>query len=198
MSTVDDRHVPDGAGVPRAVTEGLFWSWVVNDLEELVTMGPWSRRHAAELARRVPGGGPAWLRDGLTERHVRVAIGTMGVLVWSLARRGTATGGRSRLFRAALLAYGAHGVTHLLNSVTWRGYTPGVLTAPTAVIPYSWWALRRLRRAGLLRVDAPTVALAAVGLPASMFGIHAGTARLLAGLERRRSGAGDARTDGAR
>ena len=179
----------DEGPLPPAVTGVLFWAWVVNDLEELVTMGAWSRRHGAEVARRLPISAPAWVREGMSETHVRVAISVMGVLVWSLAERGRVTGGRSRLFQAGLLAFGAHGFTHLGNSISWRGYTPGVLTAPTVVIPCSWYAMRELHRRGLLRLDAPTCALAAVGLPASMVGIHAGTARALAlgrsGLARR-------------
>lgn len=143
-------------------------------------MGPWSRRHGAQLARRLPVPAPVWLREGMSETHVRVSIAVMGVLVWSLAERGRITGGRSRLFQAGLLAFGAHGFTHLASTVAWRGYTPGVLTAPTVVIPCSWYAVRELRSRGLLRLDAPTIALAAAGLPASVFGIHSLTAGLLA------------------
>lgn len=175
-----DRSNPAEVQEPcRAVTDGLFWSWVVNDLEELVTMGRWSRDNLEGLSRRLPFPLPSWLRQGLSARHVGVAITAMGLLVWSLSRHGTRTQGRSRLFQAALLAYGAHGVTHLLNSAAWRGYTPGVWTAPTAVLPYSIWAVRRLHRAGVLRLDLLTIGLAAIGLPASMFGIHALTAWLL-------------------
>lgn len=51
-----------GQGVPVEATRGLFWAWVANDLEELTTMGPWSRRHGSELASRLagrlPGGAP--------------------------------------------------------------------------------------------------------------------------------------------
>ncbi|MFT4217883.1 MAG: hypothetical protein QM619_11980 [Micropruina sp.] len=91
------------------VTEGLFWSWLINDIEELITMGSWSRANADELSRRVPFPLPPWLRDGFSERHAQVSIAMMGLLIWTLGRRGTSTQGRSRLFQAALLGYGVHG-----------------------------------------------------------------------------------------
>lgn len=53
-------------------SKGLFWAWVINDVEELVTMGPWSRRHGADLARRVPVPVPEWVSQGMSEQHVRV------------------------------------------------------------------------------------------------------------------------------
>lgn len=146
-------------------------------------MGPWSRRHgsglASRLSGRLPVGAPRWVSGGLSERHVRVSISTMGCLMVALAERGRATGGRSRLFQAGLLGFGAHGFTHLLDSIAWRGYTPGVITAPTVVIPFSAWAVRELMSHGALRFDAGTVATAVVGLPVVILGIHGVTARIL-------------------
>ncbi|WP_316668491.1 HXXEE domain-containing protein [uncultured Propionibacterium sp.] len=164
-------------------TRGLFWAWVANDLEELITMGPWSRRHgselASELAGRLPVRAPRWVGGGLSEKHVRVSISVMGCLMLALAERGRATEGSSRLFQAGLLGFGIHGFTHLLNSAAWRGYTPGVATAPTVVIPFSAWAVRELARHGVLRLDGRTVATALVGLPITILGIHGLTARLV-------------------
>lgn len=172
-----------GQGVPVEATRGLFWAWVANDLEELTTMGPWSRRHGSELASRLagrlPGGAPRRVSGGLSERHVRVSISIMGCLMLALAERGRATGGRSRLYQVGLLGFGAHGFTHLLNSAVWRGYTPGVATAPTVVIPFSAWAVRELARNGVLRLDGRTITTALVGLPVTILGIHGLTARLV-------------------
>lgn len=178
-------NIPDSM-VPEWVTRGLFWAWVVNDAEELVTMGPWSREHGAELARRSPLPLPEWVPEGMSETHVRVAIWIMGGTIYALSARGAATGGRSRLFQAALLGFGAHGFSHMTNSLSWRGYTPGVLTAPTVVIPYSALAMRRLAHEGVLRVDRGTVAMAAIGAPGLMFAIHDLTHRLLRSSRRRR------------
>ena len=41
-----------------------------------------------------------------------------------------------------------------------RGYTPGVATSPTVVLPVWWWARSRLRRAGVPdRSSLPRAAL---------------------------------------
>lgn len=169
---------------PKWVSRGLFWAWVLNDLEELFTMGPWSREHAPEMAKRVPVRLPEWAAGGVSETHVRVAITIMGGVMYAFAARGDATGGRSRLYQAALLGFGAHGFSHLTNSLSWRGYTPGVATAPTVVIPFSALAMHRLAKDGVLSLDRVTVGLGIVGPPAVMFGIHALTHRVLKAVER--------------
>lgn len=177
------REVPVEDELSDLATRGLFWAWAANDLEELITMGPWSRRHGSELASklagRLPHSAPRWVDGGLSEKHVRVSISIVGCLMLALAERGRATEGSSRLFQAGLLGFGVHGFTHLLNSAAWRGYTPGVATAPTIVIPFSAWAIRELARHGVLRLDGRTVAAALVGLPVTILGIHGLTARLV-------------------
>jgi hypothetical protein len=69
-----------------------------------------------------------------------------------------------------LAAFTAHGATHLLQAAVLRGYTPGVVTVPLVIAPYSVWAWRALRRSGLrvaagtLRRDLALGAPVAVGL----------------------------------
>ena len=46
-----------GQGVPVEATRGLFWAWVANDLEELITMGPWSRADSQGDCRAGPPDG---------------------------------------------------------------------------------------------------------------------------------------------
>ncbi|ORV08573.1 HXXEE domain-containing protein [Mycobacterium celatum] len=60
--------------------------------------------------------------------------------------------------QATLLGFGVHGVGHLALTAANRGYTPGVVTAPTVVIPFSLWACQSLARAGVRRHDAPDLA----------------------------------------
>ncbi|MFG2782544.1 HXXEE domain-containing protein [Streptomyces prunicolor] len=65
-------------------------------------------------------------------------------------------------------------------AVAVRGYTPGVVTSPLAVIPFTLWARGRLRRAGVLRPTRPRdvaegLALAAV----ATVGTHAVARQLL-------------------
>ncbi|AXX31028.1 putative integral membrane protein [Actinosynnema pretiosum subsp. pretiosum] len=121
--------------IGKSVTWGLLAAWVAHDLEELATTSPWSRAH-----RAVPTVGRV---------ESAVAIGAVGVVMAVAAAEGARTGGRSRLFQAALAGFGLHAVTHVAASAVFRGYTPGVLTAPTVVAPFALWAWRRLRREGV-------------------------------------------------
>ncbi|MFE2147875.1 HXXEE domain-containing protein, partial [Streptomyces sp. NPDC059456] len=61
------------------------------------------------------------------------------------------TGGRSAFYQAALNGFGLHGLVHLGQAAATRGYTPGVVTSPLLVVPFTLWARGRLRRAGVLR-----------------------------------------------
>ncbi|GAA2670301.1 MULTISPECIES: HXXEE domain-containing protein [Actinosynnema] len=123
--------------ITKSVTWGLLAAWVAHDLEELATMSSWSREH------------PAVPTVGRVESAV--AIGAVGLVMAAAAADGARTGGRSRLFQAALTGFGLHAVTHVGASAVFRGYAPGVLTAPTVVAPYALWAWRRLRREGVWR-----------------------------------------------
>lgn len=154
----------------KAVTWGLFLAWLANDTEEWFTMAPWSQKNATGTGKRPPG--PAWLRKPVTSTQSRVAISLMGALVLAASARGAATGGRSSFFQSTLVGFGAHGFGHLALSAAHRGYTPGVATAPTVVIPFSLWAWRELGRQGVRRNDARTWLSAAVLLPASLAAVH--------------------------
>ncbi|MEZ5089787.1 MAG: HXXEE domain-containing protein [Micropruina sp.] len=160
------------------VSLALFAAWAVHDAEELVTMSRNSRRVLARLPRWMPI--PDDLRArGLSQAHVDLSLALMAASIAAASMLGVRSGGRSVLFRGALLAFGAHGFTHLAGSVVTRGYTTGVLTAPTVVIPYWLWAWRVLRRNGIRDDDGPASAAAVANL-ALLFGIHA-VARLILG-----------------
>ena len=163
----------------KTVTWGLFLAWLAHDTEEWLTMARWSKENAAQQGGR-PLPGPPWLRQEISQARVRTAISLMGLVVLAAAARGAETGGESPFFQSALVGFGAHGAGHLALSAAHHGYTPGVLTAPTVVIPYSLWAWRQLGKA-----DAPRNATRAwlgsiLLLPASLAAAHAG-ARLLTG-----------------
>jgi hypothetical protein len=106
-----------------------------------------------------------------------VAVGLMGVLIAAAAADGARTGGRSGLYQAALAGFGAHAAGHVAASVVTGGYTPGVLTAPTVVAPFAWWARRALRSAGVEPAPVTPATLALV--PLSIGAAHAGAAALL-------------------
>lgn len=166
----------DGGAVPAAVSWGLFAAWAVNDVEELLTMAPWSRAAVPRLRARFPRV-PArvWSRMELTQPHVNTAIGLMALLMAAAAADGARTQGQSAFFRTVLAGFGLHGVVHMAQTAAYRGYTPGVATSPTIVIPYSVWALTRLRRAGLPPASS-TLGLAL--FPLVTGGVHALARRL--------------------
>jgi hypothetical protein len=132
----------------QLATTGLFAAWLVHDLEELATMSGTSRVLMAQLPDRVPA--PASLRDhGLTNRHIAVGVATVGMIVATAAVRGYRTHGHSTFYQNALLGFGLHGFGHIGISVLTHGYTSGVATSPTIVIPFWLWATQVLNQAGV-------------------------------------------------
>ncbi len=167
--------------VGKSVTLGLFAAWLAHDMEEWFTIGPWSRDHARPDRGWVRWTGLRWLRTGVSDAEVHLGITLVGVLVAAAATVGVGTGGRSRFFQGVLAAFGLHGFGHLALSAAFQGYTPGVATSPTIVIPYSLWALRALGRAGVRRSAARSIVdagIAAILLPVVVARIHAITATL--------------------
>ncbi|MFG2559593.1 HXXEE domain-containing protein [Streptomyces sp. NPDC048496] len=91
---------------------------------------------------------------------------------------GARSGGRSPFFRTVLVGFGLHGIVHMAQALAYRGYTPGVATAPTVVIPYSLWAVRRLKAAGIESGGVGAAAATLAFLPVAVAGAH-GLARRL-------------------
>jgi len=170
-----------GEKVSGGVTWGLLAAWAANDLEEIATMAGWLRMARPTLRKRLPWvPDRMWQRADLSQREVNTAIGLMGAVVAAAAADGARTGGRSPFFGAVLVGFGLHGVVHLAQSAAYGGYTPGVATSPTVVIPYSLWALHRLRAAGVPAGGGRALAAGAAFLPVAVVGVHA-AARVLAG-----------------
>lgn len=141
--------------VSRKVTWGLLAAWMVHDAEELLTMAKWTQKHLPE-------------RFAQSQAHVNVSIGLMGGVIAAASAAGAATEGRNGFFRAALAGFGLHGVVHLAQAAAMRRYTPGVVTAPLVVIPYSVWAWRQLERTDAKKSSLWGLAL----LPAALAGVH--------------------------
>jgi hypothetical protein len=159
---------------------GLFAAWVCHDLEELFTERETSRAVAARMPDWVPI--PDDVRqNGLSQRHVNLAISLMGAYVAGASAVGIRSRGRSRLFRRALLAFGLHGFGHVGATAALRQYTSGVATSPTIVIPYWLWARRALAREGLSDRDGTARWAAASFLLIPV--VHVFTRRLLNTLE---------------
>jgi hypothetical protein len=132
--------------IPLA-TAGLFFAWMVHDLEELATMTETSRTLLQQLPDWTPV--PASIRQhGLTARYLATGIATIGLIVGAAAVRGYRTQGRSAFYQNTLLAFGLHGLGHIAASLLTRDYTSGVATAPMVIL-FWLWATRALQQAGV-------------------------------------------------
>jgi len=176
-SMSDDGRMPKQPGIrpnqkmlrARLLVAMTFpLAFLAHDLEEVLTAGHWQRTGAAALRRRFPRA-PERLIDVAvpSPRQMTIAVGMVGLGVLSAtgtalidlasAREQAASGapaatrpaGEMRLFRVALAAFTTHGITHLASSAGLRSYTPGVVTVPLVIAPYSLWAWRTLRASGL-------------------------------------------------
>ena len=144
-------HPSGGRRLRRAVALSFPVAFALHDLEELLTAGQWGRTAPARIRRRFPRA-PERLVEmaAVTTPQMAVAVGVVGVGV--AVTTGSALrdlDGELGLLSASLAAYTAHGVTHLAQSALLRSYTPGVATVPLVIAPYSVWAWRALRRAGV-------------------------------------------------
>ncbi|GHI09942.1 membrane protein [Streptomyces cellostaticus] len=144
-----------------SVTLGLLAAWAVHDAEEVVMVPRWVRARVPELRKRFPRVPErAWRQlEAVDGREFTTAVGAMAVVVAAAAAEGHRTGGRSAVYRTALNAFGLHGVVHLAQAAAFRGYTPGSVTTPLVVLPFTLWARGRLRRAGVLGPTRPRDAL---------------------------------------
>ncbi|MFE3250785.1 HXXEE domain-containing protein [Streptomyces sp. NPDC059209] len=142
-----------GERVGPAVTLGLLAAWVLHDAEELATGPRWIRENLPALRERFPGvPEPVWsAMEAVEPREFAVAVGVMAGFVGSAAVAGHRTGGRSGFYQGALDGFGLHGLVHLAQAAAVRGYTPGSVTSPLVVVPFTLWARGRLRRAGVLK-----------------------------------------------
>jgi hypothetical protein len=173
--------------VEGAVTLGLLAAWALHDLEELATVPGWWRRNLPSLRERYPAVPEAvWRRAGAVDgREFPVAVGAMAAVVASASVAGALTGGRSAAYQTALGAFGLHGLVHLAQAGLVRGYTPGSATSPLIVVPFTLWARRRLRRAGVLRATRPRDLAVGLGLAGAATVAAHGVARRLTSDSRR-------------
>ncbi|TDT30181.1 uncharacterized protein with HXXEE motif [Streptomyces sp. BK208] len=169
--------------IEGAVTLGLLAAWALHDLEELATVPGWWRRHLPALRERYPAVPEAvWRRAGSVDgREFAMAVGAMAAVVAAASAAGRLTGGRSAAYQTALNAFGLHGLVHLAQAGLVRGYTPGSVTSPLVVVPFTLWARRRLRRAGVLRATRPRDLAVALGFAGAATFVAHGAARRLTG-----------------
>jgi hypothetical protein len=156
------------------LTWGLFAAWAVHDAEEWLTIGRWSARRAA--MQRQGRRGPRLPQ--ISDARMRTGIAVLAPIVAATALHGARTGGRSRLFQAAVAGFGLHGFGHLAASAAMRGYTPGVATAPIVVIPFGAWAWHRRGREGIRRPAVATARDGIVAVAAALVLGHGGAAAI--------------------
>ncbi|MFI8960541.1 HXXEE domain-containing protein [Streptomyces sp. NPDC053493] len=140
-------------GINTAVTYGLFAAWAVHDTEEVLYGPRWIRENLPGLRERFPDVPEAvWKAAGsVDDREFRAAVGVMALIVGAAAGAGQRSGGRSAFYQGALNGFGLHGLVHLAQAAAVRRVTPGSVTSPLVVVPFTLWARGRLRRAGVLR-----------------------------------------------
>lgn len=165
------RKQPGGSGMGEwAVSVGLFAAWLLNDIEELVTMRADSAATFASAPQWLPI--PADLRrQGVSQAHVELAITLMGAFIAAAAADGVRTGARSRFFRTVFTGFGAHGIGHLVTAARARRWTTGSRTAVVVVLPYWWWGHEHLRRAGISSTEGVSWPLVSAA-PVLMAGVH--------------------------
>ncbi|MFF0436865.1 HXXEE domain-containing protein [Streptomyces sp. NPDC004327] len=173
------------------VTYGLFAAWALHDAEE-VAFGPrWMRENLPRLRERFPAVPErVWQALGsVDDREFRAAVAVMAVIVGSAAVAGGRSGGRSAFYQAALNGFGLHGLVHLAQAAAVRGVTPGSVTSPLLVIPFTLWARGRLRKAGVLRTVRARDAVAGLAVAAGATALsHAVAQRVTRPRTGRRSG----------
>ncbi|NLE78596.1 MAG: HXXEE domain-containing protein [Rhodococcus sp.] len=145
----------------RLAIWGLLGTWALHDLEEWFTVAPF----VYDRMRRA-GVTPPAMRT--LEVHERTAIVVMALVVGAATWRGHRTNGESPFFRSAVAGYGLHGFSHLAASVAVGGYSPGVVTAPTLVIPYAAAAWREFGRGETPRHTGRAVRWAPVTVGAAL------------------------------
>ncbi|MEU0741900.1 HXXEE domain-containing protein [Streptomyces sp. NPDC006134] len=177
------RTSSSGETAGGAVTLGLLAAWALHDAEEAAVLPGWLRRNTPRLRERFPGVPEAvWRRAGTLEaREFAAAVGVMGAVVAAASAAGYATGGRSAFYQTALDGFGLHGLVHLAQAGAVRGYTPGAATSSLLVVPFTLWARRRLRRAGVLRPARPRDLVLGLGLAGAATAAAHGVARRVTG-----------------
>ena len=123
----------------------LALSFLANDGEELLTIVPslpeTLDRVSERTAGRVPI--PGLLRD-IDQTHINVGVAMMGALCAAAVADGVRSRGRGALYQDFQWVFGLHGLSHIGASLVTKGYTTGVLSSPTVVLPQFAYVMRAL------------------------------------------------------
>ncbi len=115
-----------------------------------------------EMAEDIEGleRAPAWVRTltAPSREQLTAAVAFelgLSVLASAVAAREDRPGPATRLFAAFVHLNLFHVLGHVGNTMTFRRYTPGIVTAPIVTLPHSLWTLWHLLRDG--RLDRPAL-----------------------------------------
>ena len=129
-------------------------AFMLHDLEEIAFVEHVLEKHRDRIRGLLPGRLVPLFekRAHLRTDQFSVAVGVMLILVLLatlVGYRAIGQGRASPLFVASVFVFLLHGLLHTGQSLVLRAYTPGVVTSWLTVIPYSVYALYRLREAAL-------------------------------------------------
>ena len=162
-------------------------SWVVHDAEELATMVSWREANDVEVQRfanrsriaaRLIGSMPT------ETTGLAVSVTLVGLVIIAVTAAATIDprGIGLHVFSVALGGYTLHAGVHFAQSVVFRGYTPGVVTAFVAVLPGGGYVYWRLVDAGTLQLTTAvwTAVLGLAVFPVLVFAVHRVSRRVIA------------------
>jgi len=131
----------------------ITWMWLgplaflVHDAEEIATVAPWLRANRSAL----PAAAQPFAHVTTEQFALGVAVLFVGYVAAVAAGAYLLRRGRFPLpFLLVTAAFVANGLTHPIQALLFRGYTPGVVTALLVALPYGYGVARGFRRAALL------------------------------------------------
>lgn len=149
----------------------LFAAWVLHDIEEALTF-PSSCDKLAEAT------GIESFR--MTHAQSWAAVGMAGTVIATACIRGARTRGRSSLYRAVVAGLESHVATHVGMSLLAGGYSAGVVTAVTVMLPGARYARSELARQGVALTRRDTAMGLAILGPVAL-SAHIASRRFLRG-----------------
>ena len=128
-------------------------AFLLHDLEEIFTMERFSRENRERF--------PKFLRNiaAITTKQFTMAVGVLLVLTLLASYLATRPQRQVDLFTITLAIFLVHILGHVAQTMFFRRYTPGLITALLVVLPYSLYGFHRLFTANLVGGDSFTTSI---------------------------------------
>jgi hypothetical protein len=134
-------------------------SWLIHDLEEIATVDRRSRRWDLRESNDLTSVN-RWIVGAVasTRRQFTIAVALVGCVMTGATIAGVVdpNGIGIRIYTTILGGYLFHAFVHVGQSIVFRGYTPGLVTAVLVVIPVSAGLYWRLLSAQLVDIGIVT------------------------------------------